>query len=184
MWSEYALSYDSVLNNTEIYPDLLYTLLGEKQPGPEPIPANTTILDLGAGTGNITSLLAEPSAQRLIIAIDNNPMMLNILRRKCQPFLRQDTNGPGVIAIKQDISSLYGLSDGFFDYVILNNVLYSLEDAAVGAYLSEVNRVLKPGGEVRISGPQKSTKLSKVLEQIKKDLIRNKRFDQLEKEYL
>jgi ubiquinone/menaquinone biosynthesis C-methylase UbiE len=66
---------------------------------------------------------------------------------------------------------LYGLSDGFFDYVILNNVLYSLEDAAVGACLSEVNRVLKPGGEVRISGPQKSTKLSKVLEQIKKDLI-------------
>ena len=79
---------------------------------------------------------------------------------------------------------MYGLSDGFFDYVILNNVLYSLEDAAVGACLSEVNRVLKPGGEVRISGPQKSTKLSKVLEQIKKDLIRNKRFDQLEKEYL
>jgi ubiquinone/menaquinone biosynthesis C-methylase UbiE/PAS domain-containing protein len=184
MWSEYALSYDSVLNNTAIYPDLLRTLLGKKQPGPEPIPANTTILDLGAGTGNITSLLAEPSAQRLIIAIDNNPMMLNILRRKCQPFLRQDTNGPGVITIKQDISSLYGLSDGFFDYVILNNVLYSLEDAAVGACLSEVNRVLKPGGEVRISGPQKSTKLSKVLEQIKKDLIRNKRFDQLEKEYL
>jgi ubiquinone/menaquinone biosynthesis C-methylase UbiE len=83
MWSEYALSYDSVLNNTEIYPHLLRTLLGEKQPGPEPIPANTTILDLGAGTGNVTRVLAEPSAQRLIIAIDNNSMMLNILRRKC-----------------------------------------------------------------------------------------------------
>jgi ubiquinone/menaquinone biosynthesis C-methylase UbiE/PAS domain-containing protein len=184
IWSEYALSYDSVLNNTEIYPHLLRTLLGEKQPGPEPIPAKTTILDLGAGTGNVTRVLAEPSAQRLIIAIDNNSMMLNILRRKCQPYLRQDANGSGVIAIKQDISSLYGLSDGFFDYVILNNVLYSLDDAAVNLCLSEVYRVLKPGGEVRISGPQKSTKLSKVLDQIKKDLIRNKRFDQFEKEYL
>lgn len=184
MWSEYALSYDSVLNNTEIYPDLLYTLLGEMQPGPEPIPPNTTILDLGAGTGNITRLLADPSAQRLIIAIDNNLMMLNILRRKCQPYLRQDAHGPGVIAIKQDISSLYGLNDKFFDYVILNNVLYSLEEAAVNSCLSEVNRVLKPGGEVRISGPQKSTKLSKVLDQVKKDLIRNKKFDQIKKEYL
>jgi hypothetical protein len=46
---------------------------------------------------------------------------------KCAPFLREDAQGPGVIAIKQDISSLYGLDDGFFDYVVLNNVLYSLE---------------------------------------------------------
>jgi hypothetical protein len=54
-------------------------------------------------------------------------VMLSMLRDKCAPFLREDAQGPGVIAIKQDISSLYGLDDGFFDYVVLNNVLYSLE---------------------------------------------------------
>jgi SAM-dependent methyltransferase len=71
------------------------------------------VLDLGAGTGNATSLLAEREAHRLVVAIDNNPVMLSMLRDKCAPFLREDAQGPGVIAIKQDISSLYGLDVAF-----------------------------------------------------------------------
>jgi len=110
-------------------------------------------------------------------------MMLNVLRQKCEPFLREDDQGPGVIAIKQDISSLYGLNDGFFDYVVLNNVLYSLEPEAAKACLEEVYRVLKPGGELRFSEPRKGNKLSKVLEQIDRDLKRNNRYAGLEKEY-
>ncbi len=184
MWSEYALSYDQVLNSTEIYPELLQSILGERRPGPDPIAANSTVLDLGAGTGNVTKLLADPAAQRLVIAIDNNAVMLEMLRRKCEPYLRQDANGPGVIAIKQDISSLHGLNEDFCDYVILNNVLYSLDASAVSACLSEVKRVLKPGGEVRISGPQKSTKLSKVLDRLKDDLVKRNKFEQLKNEYL
>lgn len=183
MWSDYALSYDNVLNNTRLYPELLDILRGECVPGPTPIPANTRILDLGAGTGNMTRLLAEPAAQRFIVAIDNNIIMLNALRRKCEAYLRQDGNGPGVVTIKQDISSLYGLNNDFFDYVILNNVLYCLEDAAVTTCLREVNRVLKPGGEVRISGPQKRTQLKKVLDRIKHDLVENNAFDKFKHDY-
>ena len=183
MWSEYALCYDKVLNNSLIYPALINTLIGHHNPGPAPIPEGTVVLDLGAGTGNLTCLLAERSAHRLVVSIDSNSVMLNVLRQKCEPFLREDAQGPGVIAIKQDVGSLYGLNDGFFDYVVLNNVLYSLEPEAAKACLKEAHRVLKPGGELRFSEPKKGNKLSKVLDQIGRDLKGNNRYTGLAKEY-
>lgn len=184
MWSEYALSYDKVLMNTVVYLDLLKTILGSKQPGPEPILRGTTILDLGAGTGNIEILLADRSSHRLIVAIENNWMMLKTLRRKCRQHLRYDALGAGVIAIKQDISTLSGLEEAFFDYAILNNVLYSLEDAAAMNCLHETYRVLKHGGEIRISGPQKTTDLSGLFGQIEQDLLNKKRFDELKTDFM
>lgn len=184
MWSEYTLCYDKVLNNTLIYPELIQTLVGNHKPGPLPIDKSSIILDIGAGTGNTAFLLAQQSPQRLIIAIDNNPLMLNTLRRKCQAYLRQDAQGPGIIAIKQDVVSLFGLNDEFFDYVIINNVLYSLDTDAALSCLKEAWRVLKPGGEIRISEPQKSTDLSIVLEQIRSDLKKNGRYNELEADFL
>ncbi len=183
MWSEYALSYDKVLINSLIYPQLINTLIGRHNPGPGPIPEGVRVLDLGAGTGNIAYLLAERGANRLIVAMDNNPVMLGMLREKCAAFLREDAQGPGVIAIKQDISSLYGLDDDFFDYVLLNNVLYSLEPEAVKSCLKEIHRVLKPGGEIRFSEPHKDCRLVKVLDQIGRDLKRTNRYAELEHEY-
>ncbi len=183
MWSEYALSYDKILTNSLIYPQLIHTLIGKHDPGPPPIPTGVRVLDLGAGTGNVTYLLAERAAQRLIVAIDNNSIMLGVLRDKCAPFLREDAQGPGVIPIKQDMSSLYGLNDGFFDCVVLNNVLYSLDADALKSCLKEVYRVLKPGGELRLSEPHKGCKLSKVLDQIGRDLRRTNSYDGLEQDY-
>ncbi len=183
MWSEYALSYDIVLNRSNIYPHLINAVVGKADPGPAPIPHNTTVLDLGAGTGNITTLLADPIANRLVVALDNNTMMLNVLRRKCKPYLRHDAEGSGVIAIKQDITSLYGLKDHFFDVVVINNVLYSLDSNVVTQCLKEVYRVLSPGGEVRISEPHKNANASKVLREIKKDLQKNREFREVEVHY-
>jgi len=183
MWSEYALSYDVVLNRSNIYPHLINTVVGNVEPGPSPIASNTKVLDLGAGTGNITSLLSDPSANRLIVALDNNTMMLNVLRRKCKPHLRQDAEGAGVIAIKQDITSLYGLKDKFFDVVVINNVLYSLESNAIEHCLKDVHRVLCTGGEVRISEPHKNANASKVLKEIKIDLQQNQHFEEVQAHY-
>ncbi|MCK5665449.1 MAG: class I SAM-dependent methyltransferase [Thiotrichaceae bacterium] len=90
MWSEYALSYDMVLNQSNIYPELLRKLLGETGSGLSPIPQKAKVLDLGAGTGNITFMLANPGSERLVVALDNNNMMLNYLRNKCSRVLRKD----------------------------------------------------------------------------------------------
>jgi ubiquinone/menaquinone biosynthesis C-methylase UbiE len=166
MWSEYAMSYDIVLTNTKVYPELVKTLLGEIAPL-TPIREETRVLDLGAGTGNITYQLASPSKRRSIVAIDNNQMMLNLLREKCKAYIRAD-DGPGVLVIKQDITSLFGLKDEFFDYAILNNVLYAIDDPI--SCLSEVRRVLVADGEVRISGPKKNANLDILFKRIKNDL--------------
>ncbi len=167
MWSEYSISYDRVLNSTRVYPNLLDSLIGEHN-GVAAIPQEARILDLGAGTGNLAYKLITTGRDRVIFAIENNRVMLQLLRAKCQRFLRNDALGGGVIAIKQDITSLFGLDSDYFDFVTMNNVLYAVEDA--DACLKEACRVLRRGGELRLSGPRKDTDLKILFEQIESEL--------------
>lgn len=183
VWSEYALSYDLVLNNTRVYPELIHTLIGESTPDLEIPPINARILDLGAGTGNITKRLADTGTERLIVALDNNPMMLNILRSKCHKYLRHDPGGPGIIATRQDITSLFGLKENYFDYAFLNNVLYSIDEKLVGDMLHDVHRVLKPGGEIRISGPKKDANLEVLFQRMEDDLKANGKLEELQDQF-
>jgi ubiquinone/menaquinone biosynthesis C-methylase UbiE len=180
MWSEYATSYDRVLNNTRVYPELLAKLIGGYD-GVRTIPENARVLDLGAGTGNVTNRLITTGRDRVVFAIENNRIMLQFLRAKCERFLRSNPDVGGVIAIKQDITSLFGLDDDYFDFVLMNNVLYSIPDA--DACLKESCRVLKPGGELRLSGPRKNTKLPILFNQIKKELKESGKFDEVEADY-
>lgn len=179
MWSEYAVSYDRVLTNTDSYPKLLGRLLGEQGDLPA-VPPNTRVLDLGAGTGNLTLRLAEPAKDRLVVALELNDTMLGVLRGKCSAFLRDDDDGPGIIAIKQDIRSLFGLQDAYFDYAFANNVLYFLDDPA--PCLRETLRVLKPGGEVRISGPKKNTSLDRLFRAFRRELKAKSLYDELRRD--
>ncbi len=181
-WSEYALSYNNVLNNTDVYPQLLSDILGETGEITA-IPPDARVLDLGAGTGNISRRLVE-GHNRLVVAMENNPIMLSFLRYQCEDYICYDDRGYGVMIIKQDIRSLAGIHDNYFDVVIMNNVLYSLEEEDALTCLREVCRVLKPGGEARISGPQKKTNLDKLFKQIKKELKKKDRFSpQMERQY-
>ena len=176
MWSAYATSYDIVLNGTDVYPHLVAQILGESgEAAVEAIPPDARVLDLGAGTGNITQKLASSRSQALIFAVENNRTMLNLLRYKCKPYLRHDDKEPGVITLKQDISSLFGIPDEYFDFVIMNNVFYTLDEPI--HCMREVNRVLKSGGEVRISGPQQTTNLNRLMHAIEKQLIKKGLFD-------
>ncbi|MGO9109869.1 MAG: class I SAM-dependent methyltransferase [Thermoguttaceae bacterium] len=177
LWSEYALCYDHVLENCACYDELLARILGEAG-ALKPIPDDARILDLGAGTGNVTVRLAR--CGRLVFAVDDNRVMLHILRGKCQTQgvpLRRDDSAPGVILIKQDANSLFGISDDYFDYVIANNVLYDLENPEV--CLQEIHRVLCPGGELRLAGPAKGVNVGKVFRRIKKELINSGKFNEL-----
>jgi ubiquinone/menaquinone biosynthesis C-methylase UbiE len=180
MWSEYAASYDRVLNSTRVYPELLERLVGGHD-GVRRIPEDACILDLGAGTGSLAHKLITSSRDRVIFAAENNRIMLQLLRSKCERFLRTDTLGGGIIAFKQDVTSLNGLEDDYFDFALMNNVLYAVQDAK--ACLEEAHRVLKPGGELRLSGPRKDTRLEVLFNRIARELKEGGTFAQLESDY-
>ncbi|MGH8475815.1 MAG: class I SAM-dependent methyltransferase [Methylococcales bacterium] len=167
LWSEYAISYDRILSNVKVYRDLLDTLIGTIDPLPA-LANDAKVLDLGAGTGNLALRLMKGNSRRTVVALDNNRVMLEFLRDKCRELLRDDYEGPGVIAVKQDATSLFGLPDDFFDCIIANNVFYALQDPDVT--LGDCFRVLKPGGELRISGPKANTDIEILFRRIRSDL--------------
>lgn len=181
LWSRYAVCYDQVLLSSGSYDELLRRMLGEDG-GLPPIPDRARVLDLGAGTGNATIRLARGG--RIVVALENNRTMLHLLRAKCQMHgvpLRRNDAGPGVIVIKQDANSLFGLSDDYFDCVVANNVLYSLDSPE--DCLKEVHRVLRHGGEIRLSGPAKGFSLDKVFRRIKAELIGSGKFNDFKYHY-
>ncbi len=181
VWSEYAVSYDPCLTNTTSYPELLACMLGEtRSDSPKPIDESARVLDLGAGTGNITYHLAR-SGNRIIYAFENNVAMYQQLRTKCKQYLRTNETDPGVRAIKQDVQSLRGLDDNSFDVVIMNNVAYALDDSL--SVFRQVYDRLKPGGEIRVSGPTRDTDLSVLFEQLKRELERKSKFGELQGHY-
>ncbi|MCI0737357.1 MAG: TIR domain-containing protein [Beijerinckiaceae bacterium] len=180
MWTEYAVVYDRLLSNSRVYSELLDKFIGGYD-GVRTIPEVATILDLGAGTGNFAHRLITAGRDRVIFAVENNRLMLEMLRAKCQKFLRADALAGGIITIKQDITSLFGLEDDYFDFVTLNNVLYSVQDA--DSCLAECCRVLKPGGELRLSGPRQDTNLKILFDRIAADLRGNGTFDELQSDY-
>lgn len=167
LWHEYSISYDNILLNTEIYLELLSTMVGEVGPLGE-IPPESRVLDLGAGTGNLAIKLAEPTKRRTVVAMDNSRAMLEILKFKGGGLLREDDKGPGILTIQQDVNSLYGLKDNNFDAVFMNNVLYAVDDPL--ECFKEIRRVLKSQGEVRISGPRSDSNVKILFEEIKKSL--------------
>ena len=182
MWSEYALSYDNVLLNTSIYTHLVQTIIGDQADGPlGSIPPGSRILDLGAGTGNIAGALASKGRGYYIIAIDGNRTMLECLKAKCNVYLTTSPDKPGVLALRQNLISLFGIPDGSIDCAIMNNVLYAIPDHQ--PVLQEVLRVLKPGGELRISGPHATSDVEILFRDIRRDLEASDRFDAVKPAY-
>ncbi len=171
IWRDYSLCYDRILTSSHTYRQLLNSIMGESdliemKPllGPR-----LQILDLGAGTGNLTIKLAQIEAPGItIFAIDKSDMMLDILRRKCSKYIEPSPQRARIIPIKQDITSLNGISSDSVDRVFMNNVLYTLDYPQEA--MREAYRVLKPGGLLVLSGPKRDTKLKVLFNQLKRDL--------------
>jgi ubiquinone/menaquinone biosynthesis C-methylase UbiE len=99
-------------------------------------PACGRILELGFGTG--LNLAHYPPTVKAIVAVDPNPGMATIARR------RMDELGITVTHHQISAESL-PFDPGSFDSVVSTLTLCSIPD--VDAALSEVRRVLKPGGQ-------------------------------------
>jgi SAM-dependent methyltransferase len=96
-------------------------------------PAEGPVLDLAAGAGRWTTVLAEAVGPERLVALDVSVPMLAALRVAL----------PGVPALQASALEL-PFEDGSLGAVLCWNALQALPDAAAG--IAEVGRCLRPGG--------------------------------------
>ena len=102
------------------------------------------ILDFGTGTAEIAILLKQAAPQANITAIDIDPKVLEIAKRKI-------TSKNVVVKIIEYDGKVFPLSSNYFDKVVSCLVFHHLSPEQKALALAEIFRVLKPGGKIYIS---------------------------------
>ena len=105
--------------------------------------ADSTVVDIGCGDGYWSQQLLTMQRVQLV-GVDYSPLRLDRYRR----------NVPGAEALLGSCLAL-PLRDGSADFVMMHQVLEHLPEPS--AALSELKRVVKPGGTVLISVPNEGT---------------------------
>jgi ubiquinone/menaquinone biosynthesis C-methylase UbiE len=122
-----------------VYAGAFWKFLPRVQIGPFP-----AVLDLGCGTGiNLLEAAGALGPCRRLHGIDLAAGMINEARRKAA------TAGIPATFEVGDAENL-ALEDGSFDLVICNSVYHWFSDRSRA--VAEMNRVLRPGGQVLING--------------------------------
>jgi ubiquinone/menaquinone biosynthesis C-methylase UbiE len=96
------------------------------------------ILDAGCGSGPLAAALTEKGAT--VTGFDASPAMVELARQRL---------GKGAALQVADLSQPLPFKDGSFDDVVSSLVLHYLKDWS--APLTELRRVLKPGGRLILS---------------------------------
>lgn len=102
-----------------------------------PLPAGGTVVDVGAGTGNVSIKLAMAGQFQRIVAADISEGMLARARESAQAL------GCSIETVQTDMVRL-PFEDDSIDLVVGCAVLHHLPDPVT--FMAEVHRVLKPGG--------------------------------------
>ncbi|HEX6389314.1 MAG TPA: class I SAM-dependent methyltransferase [Solirubrobacteraceae bacterium] len=100
------------------------------------------ILDVGAGTGTLAIALANAHPAATITGLDGDPQILERARRKAA--------GTPVTFVEGRAEAL-PFADDSFDAVTSTLMLHHLTRATKHAALTDVRRVLKPGGKLVIA---------------------------------
>ena len=136
-WSNYFKVYD-VLNIVIPYQELLTELEKELDLNQEDV-----VLDVGSGTGNLMMRLKGKCKK--IVGLDFSDAGIKIHKAK----------DPSAEVIFCDITQKIPFSDNYFSKVVSNNVIYTLDSDNQKKVISEIYRVLKPGGKFVVSNVKK-----------------------------
>jgi demethylmenaquinone methyltransferase/2-methoxy-6-polyprenyl-1,4-benzoquinol methylase len=113
-----------------------------------PMKNSGRVLDLACGTGDVCLAIAERFSSPHLTGIDISPAMLNICEERARAAAVKMT------VVEGDITVL-PFADGDFETVTAS---YALRNSpSLGATISEVHRVLKPGGTLLILDFSKSS---------------------------
>jgi len=110
------------------------------------IARDSRVVDLGCGHGRITELLVERVPSLQLVGVDFTRPMLDTF------LVRPGTNECKIDLVCADITKL-PLDDDSFDAVVSSRVFQYLPDPLSG--IREAARVLKPGGRLVVSIPNK-----------------------------
>jgi ubiquinone/menaquinone biosynthesis C-methylase UbiE len=100
------------------------------------------VLEIGCGTGNLTTRVKRANATTVVIGLDPDPLALRRAQRKAAQL-----NG---IRFEQGYAQRLPYADGEFDRVLSSMMLHHLDDDAKPAAAAEVFRVLRPGGRLHL----------------------------------
>ena len=167
LWGIYALSYDIVLSDFSLYRRLINEAI-------EGIPdGSTRVLELGAGTGNVTRALLQRGYH--VTAVENNPLMLERMSAK-----RLEQTGR-LSVIMDSVENIDPNEQGNFDAVVAVNLVYALEDP-YGCF-RKAAQALKRGGVFAFSTTHSETSLDALLAAIEIELKGNGTFGAKEQHY-
>ena len=104
--------------------------------------SESTLVDLGAGTGQLTLAVAPSCCS--VVAVDVSPVMLAALRREIAD--RRITN----VDVVEAGFLTYDHQGDHVDFVYSRYALHHLPDFWKGAALARMRRMLRPGGVLRL----------------------------------
>lgn len=167
LWGLYSVSYDAILRGFRPYRELVQDVIGA-------IPDwATRVLELGAGTGNVTQQLLLRNYS--VTAIENNPFMLEQMATKGLRSNRRLT------VLEESVENTEFDNRRNFDAAVAVNVAYALEDPL--RCFRKVAEALKRGGIFALSTTHSNTNLDALLEAIKSDLVLLGKFDDNREHY-
>lgn len=108
------------------------------------IKANHRVLDLACGSGTLTILLKNHAPQAEIIGVDGDPNILKSAREKAR-------KGNFEIRFDEGMSFALPYADASVDRVVSSLFFHHLTRENKQKSFSEINRILKKGGELHIA---------------------------------
>jgi ubiquinone/menaquinone biosynthesis C-methylase UbiE len=165
LWEVYAASYDRVLPELWFYQEVV-----KRHCDAMASPAVKRVLDLGAGTGNVSLPLANGGKE--VVAIDSSRAMLARMRDKSSASRLEN-----LTIIEDTAESLPYLPDASFDGVTVLLALFDMQSRL--AALRELQRVLRPGGMLILTEPKKCFQVEQLMASAEEWMISRRIRDRL-----